>query len=154
MTIMTQCNGYDCGPVAAHNACVLLGIKPPTFTKIRKMMGTDREGTGEEGMAKAMHLLPFEALTLDYLDSVERKSVIFELMTGAVVLLGYYAGEEGHYSAIKYDGEGFLAYNWASDMVVETRSYKKLKPIVQISFVWLKEKILDPNSEFYILRAP
>lgn len=148
----TQRNGYECGPVALYNAHVLLGMKPPSLASLKRDLKTNKHGTSEKQMFRFINRMEADTTVYTSAFAVERRSAVFDLLEGAVLLLGYYVGKEGHYVTMLYHVGRFYVFNWNNDDVIEHGSHKDMHKYVHVSFDWVRSKLMAEDSEVYILR--
>lgn len=150
--IRTQKTGTDCGPVAIQNAYVMLGLKPPSLRKLRRMLRTDRAGTGEQAMMEALSDLPLKL--------IDDRDITTLYPGHRTMILGYMAGNMGHYCVISRSPANiwlpfdvWTAHNAGTDHAVEHRPIRELKRHHQVTEEWLRRKMKSKHAEVYILEA-
>lgn len=153
MKTRKQRNGYECGPIAVYNALTLLGVKPPSLSSIKKDLGTDRHGTLEKKMSRFIYNLDLPTISYTSSLQLERRSAVFDMLEGAVLILGYEVDGEGHYTTIRHEWPMFfVAYNWLPDKRMATESHKNMLDYSIVDLDWIRDKLKDDKTEIYSLR--
>lgn len=155
---MKQKNDYTCAPVAIRNACWALGIRIPSVNGITKACGTDEDGTTVEGLYRGAAQAGLKLTRVRAKSRGRVNEIVYP--NKCPLILGYTVGGEGHYCVIvrqyqlspgmgiKY---GFLALNWATDVVVAFDTHSNLFVEAPITLEWLIGKLLARGTDVYLV---
>lgn len=155
--IIAQNKSYNCGAIAIYNSFQMDSNLSIPLEFLEVITNTTKHGVGFKDMKKALLLLVSGKLINNFTyiqGSKYNKNILFNKLVKTkpnTMILGYYVGNCGHYTAIFKKNKQFYATNTLPDKLLKSLSYKKHLQKMKIDLEWIKEKLSDKQSEIFFL---